>query len=565
MLRPYLSAMLCLALLAPTARAALTPEQVLVVGNQNSPDSTELARFYAQQRRIPADNVLLLKTTANYETTRGDYQTQIVEPLRRHLQDTDRAGKIRAIVLMYGIPVRIAPQAAQSAPASQAQSPWRAAADKAHYRLYTDYKLLGTVARKFPAPATEGLAPVGKLFDTAVTIPEGKLTPFNDLLKDFTDLYALKQVQTSGLRDGAHRAIAWRQMMALTQDVYGLKGLVRLLTDNKIPDAPDVARLSAQLGDLEARLAALRKQETGDDVQAEKLSVLDQVGGAAMLYAYANEKAPASQPKENFAQKSLKSNGAAVDSELSLLWWPPYQLDGPTINPLMWRANDLQRTALGEKLGLGNKPLILMTCRIDGPTPQDARAIIANSISAEKLGLTGKFYIDAGGPHAAYDTHLRQLSSLVSTQTNIPVVFDDQKAVFGPGACPQAALYVGWYSLKKYVDAFTWEKGAVGWHIASFEAMHLRDPKTTEWAAKLIQNGVAATIGAVNEPLLQTFPLPQDFFGLLLTGQYTVAECYWYTVPTTSWQLTLIADPLYNPFAGRAPLKPTDLPKGLAR
>ena len=27
-----------------------------------------------------------------------------------------------------------------------------------------------------------------------------------------------------------------------------------------------------------------------------------------------------------------------------------------------------------------------------------------------------------------------------------------------------------------------------------------------------------------------------------------MAECYWYTMPSASWTLTLVADPLYTPF-----------------
>lgn len=79
----------------------------------------------------------------------------------------------------------------------------------------------------------------------------------------------------------------------------------------------------------------------------------------------------------------------------------------------------------------------------------------------------------------------------------------------------------------------------------------------------MIQNGVAGTLGAVNEPYLGAFPLPQDFFALLLTGRFTLAECYWRTVPSVSWRLTLIADPLYNPFRLRPHLSIHVLPPQL--
>ena len=211
-----------------------------------------------------------------------------------------------------------------------------------------------------------------------------------------------------------------------------------------------------------------------------------------------------------------------------------------------------------------------MTARIDGPTVKDARRIINDSLVAEKTGLKGTFYIDAGGGDpikaqvvARYDANFRNLHMMVMGKTKMPAVFDHDKKVFQPGKCPDAALYVGWYSLRRYVPAFTWTQGAVGWHVASFEAKDLRNPKSNDWCVKMIQNGVAATIGAVDEPYLGAFPSPQEFFGLLLTGKATVAECHWRTNPTASWRMTLIADPLYNPFAANPQLSSSALPEGL--
>ena len=143
-------------------------------------------------------------------------------------------------------------------------------------------------------------------------------------------------------------------------------------------------------------------------------------------------------------------------------------------------------------------------------------------------------------------------------------MLDEVPNVFGPGTCPQAALYVGWYSLQQYVPAFEWQAGAVGWHIASLEAVDLRNPASEQWCVKMIQGGVAATLGAVSEPYLHAFPLPEEFFPLLLTGKWTVAECYWRTVPTISWQVILLADPLYNPFKKNPQVQEYRLAGGLA-
>jgi hypothetical protein len=78
-----------------------------------------------------------------------------------------------------------------------------------------------------------------------------------------------------------------------------------------------------------------------------------------------------------------------------------------------------------------------------------------------------------------------------------------------------------------------------------------------------LTDGVAATIGAVNEPFLHAFPPPDEFFPLLMTGKLTLAEVYWKTNPLVSWRMAAIGDPLYNPFEARPALAVEALPEGL--
>ena len=106
----------------------------------------------------------------------------------------------------------------------------------------------------------------------------------------------------------------------------------------------------------------------------------------------------------------------------------------------------------------------------------------------------------------------------------------------------------GWYRLEHYVPAFQWVRGSVGVHVASWEVRSLRTPGYQGWCKRMLEEGVAATFGPVSEPYVSAFPDPSQFFAFLLTGRYTMAETYWYTVPMTSWTLTLIADTLYTPF-----------------
>jgi uncharacterized protein (TIGR03790 family) len=130
----------------------------------------------------------------------------------------------------------------------------------------------------------------------------------------------------------------------------------------------------------------------------------------------------------------------------------------------------------------------------------------------------------------------------------MPVILDSQEALFQPGQCPDAALYCGWYSLAHYVDAFTWVRGAVGYHIASGECVTLKNKKSQVWCKMMLEKGVAATLGPVAEPYIQAFPLPDLFFPLLVEGKLTLVECYALANPFWSWQMVLIGDPLYRPF-----------------
>jgi uncharacterized protein (TIGR03790 family) len=201
---------------------------------------------------------------------------------------------------------------------------------------------------------------------------------------------------------------------------------------------------------------------------------------------------------------------------------------------------------------------------LDGPSADDVRRIIRNSLAVEQEGLKGNFYIDAAGLQMAYNRHLISLDNFVGDHAKMPAVLNSKPQLFPANSCPEAALYVGWYSPERYVPCCIWTRGAVGWHIASCEARCLRDPASNEWAVKMIQNGVVATVAGVNEPYLGAFPLPEEFFPLLMTGKLTLAECYWRTSPMASWRLTLIGDPLYNPFQAKPAFKLSDLPKGLA-
>ncbi|MGL6096947.1 MAG: TIGR03790 family protein, partial [Fimbriiglobus sp.] len=255
---------------------------------------------------------------------------------------------------------------------------------------------------------------------------------------------------------------------------------------------------------------------------------------------------------------------ASVDSELMLLWWPDYPLARQIPNPLYWQVPEFRRQSA---------PTVLMTARLDGPTPEIAKGLVDQAIAVEAAaaGLTGKAYVDARGirfdpkkpgeagiGHEGYDESFRETAALLK-KGGMDVVLDDRDPVFPPKSCPGAALYVGWYSHAKFVDTCEFVPGAVAWHLASSEAVTLRKADSPVWCPNLLKKGVAATIGPVAEPYTVGFPKPAEFFGFLGTGKYTLVECYARTVYFASWMGVLVGDPLYNPFRRSPILKVADV------
>jgi uncharacterized protein (TIGR03790 family) len=241
---------------------------------------------------------------------------------------------------------------------------------------------------------------------------------------------------------------------------------------------------------------------------------------------------------------------AALDSELALVQMVDYPLSGWVPNPLFIGFNG---KAMGPEVAQ-----VLLVSRLDGPNPGVVQRVIDDSAAVEDKELTGIAYFDARWPrpedgkavagYALYDKSIHLAAERVRKSGRMEVVLDDRQALFQKGQCPNAALYCGWYSLAKYVDAFKWARGAVGYHIASSECTTLKKRNSQVWCKRMLEEGVAATVGPTSEPYVQAFPVPEVFFGLLAGGRLSLVECYALSTPFLSWQMVLIGDPLYRPF-----------------
>jgi len=248
--------------------------------------------------------------------------------------------------------------------------------------------------------------------------------------------------------------------------------------------------------------------------------------------------------------KLTKANQrSSFDSELALVLEENYSISGWIANPYCIGFRDKKK--------LISKDNVLMVSRLDGPSVPTVKRIIQDSLKAEKNGLKGTAYFDARwgrsnkqklSGYAFYDQSIHLAADRIRKSNLLPVVVNNSKELFQPGEAPDASLYCGWYSLANYVDAFIWQPGAVGYHIASSECVTLKKRNSRVWCKMMLEKGVAATIGPVGEPYVQSFPIPEVFFGLLIDGYLSLAECYQISLPYLSWKMVLIGDPLYRPF-----------------
>jgi uncharacterized protein (TIGR03790 family) len=204
--------------------------------------------------------------------------------------------------------------------------------------------------------------------------------------------------------------------------------------------------------------------------------------------------------------------------------------------------------------------------RLDGATAALAQGLVDKAIAAENSGLTGQACLDRNRGHIANvldsdygegDWDLHQAATF-SAMAGFTVIEDPNAAEFGtapaPLFCPNAALYSGWYSLNHYNNVFTWNTGAIGFHLDSASALNTRGG--TNWSANAIINGITVTSGSVNEPYLQGLVRPGGTFRDLLQGA-NLGDAFLRNTRWLKWMILYLGDPLYRPFPnGLAPFNP---------
>lgn len=583
-------------LTAAAAAAQLTPDEVALIAMAQSDRSRSLAAHYAKTRGVPQSQILLLPGDPGGTLSRTAWQTEIRPLIRLWLLDNNLHQKVRCFVTCWDVPLRIG-RRDNDAPEVLARKGLldRSRAilvDRLDELIETLDSLVPreTPAQETPAQETppqerptteeppEETPPTEEPPDGETTRQEKDAeeaaagqpaedqparaeTDVNTLTAQFHRAFTAARARLQKIESEEQRrqiGVALERAFVASGGVSGLLQLIARHGGAKGPDAqksPQIQRLQGQLQGLGQGMAAVDNMPDMPERDMQMLSLVRTASGLIGALQWIDQQRGQIQRNET---------GGSFDSELSLLHWSDYPLEGWRPNVLHYRWDDL----------LVARPTTLMVTRLEAPTYELAQKLIDTAAAVEQTGLTGKVYLDARGikfdpttdkpgSYGRYDQSLRDLQRRLTEHTKLEVVLDDEAKLFQPGDCPQAALYCGWYSLAKYVDAFDWLPGAVGYHMASSEAATLRKPGGKVWCNAMLEDGITATLGPVQEPYLSSFPLPDDFFSLLLTGRHTLAEVYYRTKPYNSWAMVLVGDPLYNPFKNNPQLDQAALPSHL--
>lgn len=524
--------------------AALTPEEVAILATEGSPESLRIARHYALSRNIPPGNVFLMKRGG---VTREKWDSELRPSLRKWLETHP---KVRCFVCVWDIPLRIEGFSKNSPQV------------KGRLEYFTRQRSSYVKNCALIIALLNGLGSDTSRQSVPELSPEISRKELSELLQKALSA-AQERVKELPPEQQKNALKVFQQIM---QKTAGANALVQLGTQRKKKDP--TFQISAELdnqlvqinGVIRGILRGIQSLEMlreSIERDAEILRLIQETDGLLGAINWLDSQVQLTRQNESTA---------SFDSELSAIF-----LEG---HPLIrWIPNSLSFQVSSEPGERFNRP-VMMVSRLEAPSVETVLKLIDTSIKVEKEGLEGTVYLDARwkyrtgkfthGSYEKTDQSLHELFTRLKKNTSLNVVINDHEGLLKKEECTKAgALYCGWYSMGTYSDTFIWSPGAVGYHMASMEAGSLRSGQL--WCPQMLSRGVVATCGPTYEPYLSAFPSPDEFFSLVLTGKYSMIECYYQTQPFLSWAMTYVGDPLYTPYRENPQLTLDQIPETLKK
>ena len=509
-------------ILCSSSFAVIRPAEVLIICNADISESLDIAQYYASKRLIPSSNIIKLHLGPQLKDTisRNDYERYIENTIRLEVDNRQKnKEKVSVLVTIWGVPFRI-----DNRPTPN------------NFKLALEK--IQNLKNKKTAELNQAVIDLNRL--SGQPIPETAENQTENLDSRSTIKkanIALNQASDKYLKSSDTLSSDYYQSLRLIYNkVIGRQMTIKAF---RAKFQKTIILNPSELIELKQAQDILVKAEKEKWDYNKKL-VKDYYSASEELFGLGDLIQRLIIDTESLKGKET---GSALDSELSMIMFEPYDL-------YRWQENELSKRLFWFDVKT------LVVARLDGPTADIARHLVDKALAGEKKRLRGKAYFDSRGyagnkdhgMYEIYDTCLINAAK-VTKSYGIETILDESSELFPIGSCPDTALYCGWYGLKNYTPAFTFTEGAIGYHIASFEAVNLRGDSNKEWVPNMLKDGITATIGPVAEPYLNAFPKPDEFFKKLLDGK-TLGEAYFLTNQCNSWMMLLIGDPLYCPFGG---------------
>ncbi len=508
---------------AGAVQAAITANDLVLIVNKQQPEGRKLAEAYAAARGVPNGRIIEVDVPDNVEIAREFYESSIADSVRKQLDAGNLRAQAKCLVLFYGLPLRIRERDATPQERTEVDT----VLNPTIATLQSQLKNAATKLESIATSLDPKFRTVGGL-DTSEQIRERLLAAnksCSELIKSVPD--TIKQQKL---------AIDIRSAQAALVTMPVLPGMST------------------------TKPATMPTQKEVDGWMADSMNPKSRQQVRQTMYFAGNTFQLLMAVEMQKRTLTVKESEASVDSELSCLYLGNY-------DRTRWVINAFHQSNVAPQL----KANMIRTARIDGPTPEIAMRTFENAIEVEKTGLKGDLVLDARGltgkggigTYEFFDQSIRNAARYAAEATDLKTVFDNNPPLFPDATSDHAAMYCGWYQVRKYTPTVKSVPGSIAYHVASYELVSLRSPIETGWCRGLMLDGADVTLGPVGEPYLAAFPPADDFFSLLLTGKPTLVEAYWASIPITSWKMILIGDPLYRPFAANPALPLDRLPESL--
>nr|MBA2502034.1 TIGR03790 family protein [Pyrinomonadaceae bacterium] len=527
----------CLLSLTPPASAqASTPlnERALVIYNSNDAESIEVADHYIARRNIPAANKCGVAVSSTVEISWAEYNSAIKAPLTNCLNSVGR-DKILYIVFTYNTPFKVL----DPPPAISINYPTYSVINEDRTGRYWG-------GGGGWSDATPNAYPdwIEVAFARAETINEINIFTLQDDYNNPVEPTPDMTFSSYGITD--FDVQYWNGAAWATLPGGQITGNNRVWRTITFP-AVTTTHIRAVVNNSLDGYSRITEVEAYRAAGAPRVNVASWNNGAGT--------------RASSVRQTQDEAGSTVDQLIADIWdhtatdfaVNPYYVDQES------KANRYQPfVSLADYRNRAGASTVYSVWRLDAPSAVLAKGMVDKSIFAETNGLAGRGCFDRNRGSLSYnatdtgymagDWDIYRAAEF-AREKGFPVTEDFNDAEFGtppaPLRCDNAALYAGWYRLNNYNDAFSWNDGAIGFHLDSGSALNPRGDQN--WSANAIQRGITVTAGSVAEPYLEGLPRVDGVFRNLFeganVGDALLRNTYW-----LRWHVLYFGDPLYRPF-----------------